>query len=298
MVLRPSPDGPLGGIVRSVDWYTVEKGSTEANKIPAILRSQKQWIWLEERKRSAAGHKKPPYLCRGVEPCDALTPKNWVGFVPSTDLAGVAFVLNDHPLLGGLRPVAIEITPQSGLNWSEVNDLWLALGRPYLEFSGEAAGWTIVGLVSRPLPTYEGGGVKIFTGSEYVELCGLGAMGELKDITGEVMGLNAYRAPPPKPGLTAKGCPDTPRRRAELEAALRFISADCGYDVYRSIVWAVLGTGWAGADDIARRWCMTAPHRFDEKSFRLVVNSFNPALEKRPTVGTIFYLARKGGWCG
>jgi putative DNA primase/helicase len=89
--------------------------------------------------------------------------------------------------------------------------------------------------------------------------------------------------------------PSTPRARATLVAVLTNISADCSYDRYRDVVWAILGTGWPEAEDIARDWCMSAPHRFEEPSFTAVVNSFDPNRTNRPTLGTIIYLARKGG---
>lgn len=104
---------------------------------------------------------------------------------------------------------------------------------------------------------------------------------------------------PRQPALPPRGYiptrPSTPRARANLVAMLTKISADCGYDRYRDVVWAILGTGWPEAEDIARGWCMSAPHRFDGQSFTTVVNSFDPDRSERPTLGTITYLAREAG---
>lgn len=90
--------------------------------------------------------------------------------------------------------------------------------------------------------------------------------------------------------------PNTPRQRARLIAALRHVSADCGYDRYRNVVWALLDTGWDDAKTIAHAWCMTAPARFEEVSFSEIVADYNAGLFNRPTLGTIFHLAREGGW--
>ena len=89
---------------------------------------------------------------------------------------------------------------------------------------------------------------------------------------------------------------DTPRQRACLAEMLKSISADCSYDLYRGIVWAVLSLGWHDAEVLARDWCMTALHRFEEPNFSQVVTSHDPA--RTPTLGTIIYHARHGGWDG
>lgn len=90
--------------------------------------------------------------------------------------------------------------------------------------------------------------------------------------------------------------PETPAEVARLFDKLSYISADCDYETYRNVVWAVLGTGWSCAEELARKWCETAPDRFEEDDFYNVVNSFDPERDPRPTMGTIFHLARKGGW--
>ena len=89
---------------------------------------------------------------------------------------------------------------------------------------------------------------------------------------------------------------DTPRQRATLQAQLQHISADCSYELYRNIVWAILFFGWPDAEELARRWCETAPDSFEEDDFNNVVSSHDPT--RSPTIGTIYYHARQGGWHG
>jgi len=96
--------------------------------------------------------------------------------------------------------------------------------------------------------------------------------------------------------VMTKEVDDTPRQRALLTAMLRLVSADCSYDLYRDIVWAVLSVGWRDAEDLARHWCQTAPNRFDEDNFNAVVTSYD--VSRTPTLGTIVYHARQGGWDG
>lgn len=90
--------------------------------------------------------------------------------------------------------------------------------------------------------------------------------------------------------------PDTPRRRARLGEMLKHISADCGYDRYRAVVWAILGTNWHDAQAIAKTWCIAAPHRFEQLSFNELIRSFDFNRADRPTLGTIHHLAVEGGW--
>lgn len=92
--------------------------------------------------------------------------------------------------------------------------------------------------------------------------------------------------------------PDTPRRRAMLQDALRYISADENRNKWRDIVWAILSTGWHDAEAIAKAWCMTAPHRYTDDGFNNIVGSYNPLRPQTPTLGTLYYFARKGGWNG
>jgi putative DNA primase/helicase len=92
------------------------------------------------------------------------------------------------------------------------------------------------------------------------------------------------------------GVDDTPRRRATLQGQLQHISADCSYELYRDIVWAILSFGWPDAEELARQWCETATDRFEEDDFHNVVNSHDPA--RSPTIGTIYHHARQGGWHG
>lgn len=99
-----------------------------------------------------------------------------------------------------------------------------------------------------------------------------------------------------QPTTLAPALDDTPRQRARLIGALSHISADCDYQCYRDVVWALLSLGWHDATELAQEWCNTAPHRYEEPNFWSVVNSHDPT--RTPTMGTLIYLARNGGWNG
>ena len=99
-------------------------------------------------------------------------------------------------------------------------------------------------------------------------------------------------------GRSQVSYPDTPRKRAELAIILKFISADCSYERYRDVVWAILSVNWPDAEEIAHYWCLTALDRFEEESFKQIVGSYNPYHNLPVTLGSLVYWAREAGWNG
>ena len=105
-------------------------------------------------------------------------------------------------------------------------------------------------------------------------------------------------ASPKQPKQLSCTLPETPRTKAELQEKLSYISADCSYETYRSVVWGILSTGWTCSEMLAKDWCKGSPDRFDESNFNSVVNSYNSSRTNPITLGTLTFLARKGGWNG
>ncbi len=91
---------------------------------------------------------------------------------------------------------------------------------------------------------------------------------------------------------------ESPREIATIKDALKYINADCDYEAWRNAVWALLSTGWQCAEDIARDWSKTAPHRYEESSFRAVLTSYRTGAPNPISLGTIYHHARRGGWNG
>lgn len=87
--------------------------------------------------------------------------------------------------------------------------------------------------------------------------------------------------------------PDTPKNRATLFMWLNNISADCVYERYRDVVWAILSTDWQDAEQIAHEWCMSAPERFDPVNFGKVVQSYNADHRKPITVRSLAYWSNR-----
>ena len=92
---------------------------------------------------------------------------------------------------------------------------------------------------------------------------------------------------------------DTPGNRARVSGALATLSADCSREAWRNIVFSTLSSGLPDAEELARTWSRTAPHRYDEGAFDLLVKSFK--YERRHDgnligPGTLFHLAKAAGW--
>jgi hypothetical protein len=92
--------------------------------------------------------------------------------------------------------------------------------------------------------------------------------------------------------------PGTPREIAVVPQLLSHISADCGRDQWRDIVWAILSTGWPCAVDLAKAWSESAPTRYEDAAFWTLVQTFDPTYGASPTLGTVYFHARQGGWIG
>ena len=91
---------------------------------------------------------------------------------------------------------------------------------------------------------------------------------------------------------------ETPRQIAIIKEALGHISADCSYELWRNVIWAILSARWQCAEDLALAWSQTAPDRFEWDAFWLVVNSYLPDHQRPISLGTVYHHARRGGWHG
>ena len=92
------------------------------------------------------------------------------------------------------------------------------------------------------------------------------------------------------------GQPETPRSIANTKEMLRFIDANCSYNQYRDVIWAIADTGWSCALELAKEWSLTAPHRFEESTLLTIFHSFN--ITRGIHYGTLVHHARKGGYDG
>lgn len=90
--------------------------------------------------------------------------------------------------------------------------------------------------------------------------------------------------------------PESPRRIAIVREMLSYINADCDYQTYREVIWAIADTGWCCAYDLLREWSLTVPHRFNEAVLEKIFNSFES--DGGIHFATLVHHSREGGWCG
>ncbi|MEQ5296093.1 DUF927 domain-containing protein [Providencia rettgeri] len=79
----------------------------------------------------------------------------------------------------------------------------------------------------------------------------------------------------------------------KLKSALDSISADCGYDVWRNVVWAICAHNIMDGISIAKNWSKTSS-KYEEGSFNTVWNSYTPY--GGINAGTLYYIATEQGW--
>jgi len=89
--------------------------------------------------------------------------------------------------------------------------------------------------------------------------------------------------------------PETPRAVSQVEHALSQITADCSYVIWRNVIWGLLSTGWSCSVELAMTWSKTAPELYNEAVFNNVVDGYDPSHDDSPSLGTVYYLASKGG---
>ena len=83
---------------------------------------------------------------------------------------------------------------------------------------------------------------------------------------------------------------------ARLRSALSCVSADCARAEWRDNLFSIHALGWNAAEDIAREWSQTAPHRWSEDAFENIWNSADAGRDHGRGPGSIFHQAKQAGW--
>ena len=173
----------------------------------------------------------------------------------------------------------------------------------YAEVSPSGTGIRIFALSKEPVGHGQSPSGEMYNAGRFLTVTGHGRAREVVAATDQLKALEQEwwpddverRVKPVLSRISQASYPDTPRRRAELAETLQYISADCDYERYRDVVWAILSTKWHDAEDIACNWCLAAPERFDQDNFESVVNSYKSQHDNPVTIGSLIYWARKAG---
>jgi KaiC/GvpD/RAD55 family RecA-like ATPase len=87
---------------------------------------------------------------------------------------------------------------------------------------------------------------------------------------------------------------------AKVEHALSYIPADCPYDTWRNIIWALASLEWGCGQELAEAWSSKSAKHWDDddgeearRAIALLFDSYKP--ERGITVGTLLHRAYENG---
>jgi hypothetical protein len=83
---------------------------------------------------------------------------------------------------------------------------------------------------------------------------------------------------------------ETPHNIARVKDLLQHIDADCSYEDYRAVIWAIESLAWNCSADLQLDWSTTAPDRFSEQTLDNLTRDFNPG-DGSIGFGTLVYIA-------
>lgn len=284
-------------------------------KIPALLKGIDRWVlWNAGTPAPNGKFSKFPVNTHGKK-VNGLAAENWLSFnkayasFMAGKCVGVGFVLDGTPIScgeGHLYLIALDFD-NCETTATEINKLWLKLGKPYVEVSPSNRGLRMFALSQRLLQGGNAGnGREMYSMRRFMTVTGNGARGSICEATEQLQELHDAWFPE-KSGSQKKrnttllsrriAHPDRPESKEAVDRVkemLAFVSADCDYFTWRDIVWAVISTGWISAQKIAQDWSMSVPERYEHDAFNTLARDFDP--EEGITLGTLYHHAKLAGW--
>lgn len=280
----------------------------ERDHIPELLRTIPRWVlWRAGPIKPSGKFDKVPCRRRGWD-IDAQDPRNWMTYEAAAlaydqgKCDGIGIVLSSkHTIVhDGIEYYLTALDfDRCAANNEVLKELWLKLGKPYVEVSPSGTGLRMFALSTQVL---KGGddnkGHELYCGGRFMTVTGTRGRGQIRDATDRLIQLHAEWFPPkPKKdpaAIAPSSLPETEHNIRRIEDLLSFISSDLGYETWRNIVWSILSTGWNSAEAIAREWSMRAESRYDEGAFDALIGSFDPT--RGITLGTLYHHAEQNGW--
>jgi putative DNA primase/helicase len=286
--------------------------------IAQFLKDRNQWIgWKIGKSKPDGRYEKLPVNRYGVV-CNAHDSKNHMTFDEAVALntegifSGIGFVLDGNPIsIEGeeFYIVGIDIDHcvkdfnyGSPLISALAEEAWKFLGQPYFEISPSGTGIRMFVLSKHPIKAGNRDGKEMYMAGRFLTVTGQGK-GEVKEATSAVASINAEwfpekytkkTTPSHKFALNSYANNESSTEIEKVRSALSFIPANCDYDTWRNLVWAIKSSGWDCAEILAREWSESEPNSFTEDGFVRVWNSFDP--EGGISLGTLFYHAQSEGW--
>jgi hypothetical protein len=291
----------------------------KAQNIPDLLKEIPRWlVWKSFKEKPDGRFDKIPicpstgYNVSGTDQTNHMTFEVALQAHQSGSGDGIGIALTSEALCfndGGKLQYLIGVDLDKVKGCSEKNKAARSILKTinsYSEVSPSGTGIRIFALSDELVGKGQSPSGEIYNTGRFLTVTGHGPQREVVNATDQLKALECQWWPeelskPSNYSLSRRSkpsYPDTLRKRAELDVILSFISADCDYDRYRDVVWAILSVNWRDAEEIARNWCLTALDRFEEQNFKQIVGSFNPRHDAPVTPGSLVYWARKAGWNG
>ncbi len=301
---------------KSADLTTSRRFPLEVHNIPDILKDVDRWVmWRAGTAKPNGKFDKVPVNKQGRK-VNGLAADNWLTFKDAHDgycaekCDGIGYVLDGSPVICGdeqLFPIALDFDNCEAAA-EEYRKLWLKLGKPYVEVSPSGKGLRMFALSREPLKGgNDGEGHEMYCDRRFVTVTGNNGKGKICEATSHLQALHDVWFPKktiqPKQHASDLSLgrklahPDTPESVeaiARVQDMLGHIPASCDREKWRSLVWAVMSTGWTCAVDIARNWSMTAPEKYEETAFNTLVRDYDP--KEGITFGTLHHHAKLAGW--
>jgi hypothetical protein len=278
--------------------------------VPDLMKQCRRWVvWQAGPLKDNGKFDKVPISPETGLNINGQNPAHWLSFdearrtFESSVGSGVGFVLAEQPVCQAegkdLYLVALDFD-HCVERTDELNELWCELGQPFVEVSPSGKGLHMFALSTMPPKGgNDYGGHEMYSRGRFMTVTGASAQGQLMDCTADLARLERqWFKTPDRAGqapsdlmqrLGGGGTPETDDQIQRVTRALGRVSADCSYERWRDIVWAVMSTQWSRAEAIAKEWSGSVPRRFEEDAFNRVVNSFDPS--RGIGLGTLFYHA-------
>lgn len=287
--------------------------SLDATLIPPLLKSLPLWVtWRAGQPRPNGKFDKVPVDPETDRNVSANDSANWLTFDVALNAyekgrcSGIGIALSASPVteIEGVPHYLIAIDLDNcGHDLTPAKKLRVELGGIYGEISPSLNGVRMFALSREPIKGGNAGnGRELYGSGRFVTVTGLGGKGELKEATNPLLALQQEWFPKTANESRIDSTlstrrpirPETVENIERVKAQLACVSADCSYERWRNIVWAVLSSGWNCAEVIAREWSKSAANRYSDQSFDAVARSFDAS--GRLTLGTLDHHAREAGW--
>lgn len=288
--------------------------------IPQLLRDCPRWItWTAGKLKPNGRYDKQPRSVATGQVANAHDPASWGTFDQAYAAhnerghAGVGFDLpNDiqpfYTTEDGRDLYLIGIDFDECLTYDEhgkphinpeVGKIILQLGKRYFEKSPSGTGIRMFGLYGKPLGPLNRDHKEVYSSGRFLTITGHGK-GEIKElppvIEEMITGWRGEQKPiSPLITITPSTTAETSNEIVRVKSALAAINPDCGYDLWRNLVWSITSLHWQCGEHLAREWSMQG-QKWDADAFDSVWAGYDSTKPDAITIGTLFHHAKEAGW--